>query len=144
MIKLHSVKLHKTDTCLTYVLKRIGQYKQEKTYSLKKYNEYFDSEEIDDKTIFKKGDIILWNKRGYEQEFPTEITETGEIISNLIMRNIHIGIIENISESSDNFYSECTRNVNGFEGIPILKLRNINEKRRPDFILKFKLHNDGK
>ena len=51
MIKLHSVKLHKTDTCLTYVLKRIGQYKPEKTYSLKKYNEYFDSEEIDDKTI---------------------------------------------------------------------------------------------
>ena len=140
MIKLHSVKLHKTDTCLTYVLKRIGQYKQEKTYSLKKYNEYFDSEEIYDKTIFKKGDIILWNKRGYEQEFPTEITETGEIISNLIMRNIHIGIIENISESSDIFYSECRTDKTENTGIPVLHYKQLNgsKLRKPDFILTLK------
>lgn len=133
-VKFSSVKIAKSDTCLTYVLKRIDKYYQSNIYSLENYTDYFEREKINDKSELIEGDIILWNEKLYYQEFPMEITESGMIISHPVQRNIHVGIVERI-EDDKILFSECSRTKVENGGIPILSYRDLNEIRIPDYKL---------
>ena len=141
-IKFVPVKINKSDTCLTYVLKRIGKFIQSEIYSLENYTDYFEREKIGDKSELMIGDIILWNEKLYYQDFPIEITESGIILSHPVQRNIHVAIIERI-EDDKILFSECTRTKMENGGVSILTYRDLNTIRIPDFKLTLKqLNND--
>lgn len=135
MTKFYPVKLTKNDSCLTYVLKRIGCFNINKTYSLVNYLDYFDAKFIQNKAELKKGDIILWNKKMYFQNFQTEIDIDGNIIENKVVRNMHVAIVERI-EGEEIIFSDCIINQEN-HGIPCVYVRPLT-KRTPDLILTIK------
>lgn len=133
--KFYPVTLTKGDTCLTYVLKRIGQHNQSKQYILLNFLDYFNTIEIDNKHQLKVGDIILWNKKMYFEKFNNAIDKNGIIFSTEIPRNIHVAIVEKIVNEKI-FYTECMIDKEN-HGIPCIKMKELT-KRTPDFILKLK------
>lgn len=136
-MKFEKVLLTKNDTCLTYVLKRIGKYKQEKTYSLDLYNEYFDSSLLLDISTLKVGDIIMWSSKEFYEQYPYEILESGIIITHNILRGRHCGVIEEILDNNNILYSDCTRQ-NSEVGIPQINMKNLVDIKTPDYLLIFK------
>lgn len=131
------VKLTKNDTCLTYVLKRIGAYNNEKNYTLDLYDEYFDTKIFDDINNLKIGDIIMWTAKEHMEQYPFEILENGMIITHNVLRGRHCAIIENIIDDSNIFYSDCTR-INSEVGIPQINIKNLFDSRTPDYVLTLK------
>lgn len=131
---LKAVKINKTDTCLTYVLKRLGKFKKSKNYSLEFYEDLFDVRKFESADDLKIGDIIFWNSKMTLERYPIAITKEGMIISSEIQRHVHVGVIESISENQI-LFSECTRSNFETGGVPILQMRNVLDLRFPDFIL---------
>jgi surface antigen len=134
---MKAVTINKTDTCLTYVLKRLGKFKKNKNYSLENVEDLFVMSKLETLEDLKIGNIIFWNARMTIERYPISITKEGMIVSSEVQRHVHVGIIESISENQI-LFSECTRSNFETGGVSILQIRNMLDLRLPDFVLTFK------
>lgn len=129
-MQLHQVKLTKTDTCLTYALKRLGL---EPTYcDHNSIHEYFTQLPFPKKEVeLEPGTIILWDKDMEWTWLPWKINTSGKIEWKNVQIGYHYGLYE-----GDGLFSDCTRLVNPPH--PTLRMRKLSEvKKRPDWILIF-------
>jgi len=129
MIK--SVVLDKTDTCLTYALKRIDCFD---VYPID-YDKLTNGQIFEvlsyDKTILIKGDILLWDKWDVRSvPTATEITKERVILYHTIFQGFHCGIYED-----KDLVSDCSQE----QFYPYLRLRVLSEMKKPDKILRKRL-----
>jgi hypothetical protein len=127
-MKLEKVTLSKTDTCLTYVLKRMGHDPNFCTYET--YHEYFNQFPFSRKVnSIKVGDILLWDKDVKWDWLPWQIDDKG-IEWKSIPVGFHFGIYE-----GDDYFTDCTRLVRTPH--PSLRFRKLKDlKKNPDWILR--------
>lgn len=128
-VKLSSVTLMKTETCLTYVLRRLGLPSDFCTYD--SFHEHFN--QFTYSRFHKKlkvGDILLWDKTSRWEWLPWSINGNGIIQ----WKNVPVGFHFAIYEGDDKF-SDCTRLVTPPH--PTLRLRKtIDLQKNPDFVLR--------
>lgn len=132
---MKEVRLKKTDTCLTYVLRRLGLDPNLCTYQT--YHEHFDVYKFTrSKNKLKKGDIFLWDKDKEFDWLPWSIDKGGKILWKQIPIKFHFAIYE-----GDGVFSDCTRWVRPpHPTIRIRELRDIH--KNPDWVLTLnKQHN---
>lgn len=124
---LHKVELIKTETCLTYVLRRLGLPHDMCTFE--DYSDYFDSYNFSRVKKLKAGDILLWDKNLEWKWLPWVIDSSGIRWKNVPV-SFHFGIMED-----ENSFSDCTRLVNPPH--PTLRYRKVTDLRgRPDWVLR--------
>lgn len=124
---LVKVTLDKTDTCLTYCLKRMDKPYDFCTFDT--YHEFFNQYPYARKhKTLERGDIILWDKDTRWEWLPWSINDKIE------WRNIPTGFHFAIYEG-DGYFSDCTRLVRPPH--PSLRFRNLKDlKKNPDWILR--------
>lgn len=131
-MNIEKVTLEKTDTCLTYVLKRTGLSPELCTYE--NFNEYF--QQITWRSRKKEleiGSILLWDKDVKWKWMPTSISKNGQIKSKLIPTGFHFAVYE-----GDNLISDCTRLHSISPPSPTLRVRDLGDiKSNPDWVLIF-------
>lgn len=124
--QLHKVTIEKTDTCLTYVLKRLGLEPNFCIYE--NFHEHFD-QVIFKRRKLKTGDILLWDKTLDWEWLPWKI-EDGIISWKSIPVNFHFGIVE----EDESKFSDCSRLVRPPH--PTIRMREIKDLRNnPDWVL---------
>lgn len=129
MSKLKSVSLTKTETCLTYVLRRLGLDSNFCTYET--FHEHFNQFTFSRyQKKLKVGDILLWDKTSKWEWLPWMIDEEGIIEWKNVPVSFHFAIYE-----GDGKFSDCTRLVTPPH--PTLRFRKmIDLQKNPDFVLK--------
>lgn len=131
-IRKHSVELTKTDTCLTYALKRIG-LAPTPNYKYENLESDFDMVPFFFGPQCNSGVLLLWDSNKETVDLPWTITESGRIITRAISSRIHVAVYE-----GDGLVSDCSRDK-AHSSLPVLKMRHINELgRQPDKILIYK------
>jgi hypothetical protein len=129
-MELHKVTLEKTDTCLTYALKRIGLKPDLCVYE--SINEHF--HQIPWKARKKEltiGTILLWDTNLKWRWLPVSITKDGHIKNKLIHTGVHFAVYE-----GDGLISDCTRLHSPSPPSPSLRLRELSDmKSTPDWLL---------
>jgi hypothetical protein len=124
---LHDVHISKNDTCLTYVLKRLGLPIDFCTY-ITLHDKFQYNPFISEKKL-KVGDILIWDKDVEWDWMPTKI-----IGSKLIWENIPVKFHSAIFEGHDTF-TDCTRLIHTPH--PSLRMRVLSEiKKKPDWVLR--------
>lgn len=131
MKKLNKVKLNKTDTCLTYALKRIGADNLVNKIDYENVHEYFDfvnfGRRSQDK--LKPGQILLWDRNVEYVDLPWSIDENGNIIWYKIPVAFHFAVYE-----GNDMFSDCTRLARSPH--PSLRMRRFSDlKKMPDQVL---------
>lgn len=127
---MKKVTLEKTDTCLTYVLKRLGLDPYLCNYE--SITDHFTEYKF---ASFRKqmteGDILLWDRDLNQEWLPWHISETGQITWRSIPIGFHFGIYE-----GDKLFSDCTRLVTPPH--PTIRLRDMSQlKKNPDWVLRY-------
>lgn len=130
-MELQRVEIAKTDTCLTYVLKRIGFNPDMCTYET--INEHF--HQIPWSGYKRKelpvGAILLWDKTMSWKWMPTVVTENGKVISRNVPVGFHFAVYE-----GEGFISDCTRLQSAVLPHPSLRYREMSSlKSNPDWVL---------
>lgn len=98
---MDSVAVQKTDTCLTYVLKRIGLFNlYPLTYPDLVSGEYFKVIKFLSERC-RIGDLLLWDDNASEVAFPLEITGEGKVLTKKEWRKFHLGVVETNEIYSD-------------------------------------------
>lgn len=127
-MKLRNVSLEKTDTCITYCLKRLGYVEHNLSYQTMK--DHFDYKLFRDYGKLNVGDILLWDKNIHWEWIPWQITELG-----IVNKHIPIGFHFAIFEGSG-LISDVTRRTGTPPHFPFLRMRNATDiKRTPDWVL---------
>jgi hypothetical protein len=129
-MNLNQVILDKTDTCLTYVLKRKGLNPKLCTYET--FHEYFNQYPYSRyKKKMKIGDVVLWDKNIKWEWLPWSINNDTEITWKNIPVGFHFAIYE-----GDEMFTDCSRTI--VPPHPTLRLRKIKElQKNPDWVLVF-------
>ena len=127
-LKLVDITLNKSDTCLTYVLKRMDL--DENLCSYETLHDHFDQFQY---SRYKKklsvGDILLWDRDIKWEWMPRSIKD-----KNITWKNIPLGVHFGIMEDDETF-SDCTRLIHPPH--PTLRIRKLNEvHKNPDWVLK--------
>jgi hypothetical protein len=129
-MELHKVTLEKTDTCLTYALKRIGLSADLCTYE--NINEHF--HQIPwraKKKELSPGVILLWDSDLKWKWLPISISKDGKIKNKLVHTGVHFAVYE-----GDNVITDCSRLHSQSPPSPTLRLRDLSDvKSTPDWIL---------
>lgn len=127
--ELKPVRLSKTDTCLTYVLKRSGLNPDFCSYDT--FHEYFNQHTFSRfQKKLKIGDILLWDKTSKWEWLPWSINENGIIEWKNVPVSFHFAIYE-----GDGKFSDCTRLVTPPH--PTLRMRSmIDLQKNPDYVLR--------
>lgn len=136
-IRKYPVVLKKTDTCLTYALKRIGL--EPINYTYEDLEKDFHMKPFFFGPDCNSGVLLLWDANKKRTEIPWMILEDGRIVSKPVTTGIHVAVYE-----GQGLVSDCSRKDSP-SSMPQLKMRHINElKRQPDWILIYKnLHYGG-
>jgi len=137
-MSLHKVVLYKTDTCLTYVLRRLGKIELINLVNYENIHDYFESYQFTEKRKNKLeiGDILIWQRDSKLFDMPWEIDENGKIIWHRKIIGSHVAIYE-----GDEMISDTTRLITPPH--PNLRLRKLNQLyKMPDYILKFNTDKD--
>jgi hypothetical protein len=125
-VKLHGVTLTKTETCLTYVLKRLGLDPNFCTYE--SFHDHFDQYTFKRRKL-QIGDILLWDKDVKWEWLAWKISDDGNVSWKNVPVGFHFGIYE-----GDGCFTDCTRLVRMPH--PSLRRREIKDlKKNPDSIL---------
>ena len=128
---LQSVVLKKTDTCLTYVYRRLGKPELCEDVDYESLHEHFDSRVYNKKSSsnLKIGDILLWDREVEYQDISWVIDKKGVICWKRIPTKFHIGIYE-----GDDLFTDCTRTM--IPPHPSIRMRKLSDiKKLPDQIL---------
>lgn len=131
MRELKKVKLKKTDTCLTYALRRIGAEDLIDKISYENIHEYFAFTNFGrrSKEKLQKGQILLWDRDVEYIDLPWSIDENGMIIWSKIPVAFHFAVYE-----GEDIFSDCTRLARSPH--PSLRMRRFSElKKMPDQVL---------
>jgi hypothetical protein len=132
---LQGVILHKTDTCLTYVLRRLGKCDLIETITYDNIHDYFDLLPFTKKRKLEIGDILLWQRDSTMVDMPWEIEKSGKIIWHRKIIGSHVAIYE-----GDNMISDTTRFLTPPH--PNLRLRKLEQLYKiPDYVLKLNQEN---
>jgi hypothetical protein len=125
---LHNVTLSKSDTCLTFVLKRLGEPYNLCTYM--SFHEHFQQYPfVRFKDKLQIGDLLLWDK-DIKWEWMAVTIKDDKILWENVPRGFHFGIYE-----GENLFSDCTRLV--VPPHPTLRMRDIASlQKTPDWILR--------
>lgn len=136
-MELLPVQISKSETCISYALKRVGLWGSLITpeITLSKVDTYFEKTRFDLAQPASKGSIVYWDNKKKRLEAAWAITADREILSQSIMVNIHAGVIE---DDYCTLVSDCTRTSLEFP-IPNLRLRKFSKQvRYPDWVLTLK------
>jgi hypothetical protein len=127
-LHLKDVTLSKNDTCLTYVLKRLGLSKDFCSYIT--FHEHFHQYPYSRyKDKLEVGDLLLWDKDVKWEWMPITI-KNGNIMWDNVPRAFHFGIHE-----GNGIFTDCTRLV--IPPHPTLRMRTITSlQKTPDWILR--------
>jgi hypothetical protein len=125
---LQDVHISKNDTCLTYVLKRLGLPTDFCTYiTLHDKFSYYPFTAFEKK--LQVGDVLIWDKDVEWDWMPTKI-----IGSKLIWENIPVKFHSAIFEG-DNTFTDCTRLIHTPH--PSLRMRMLSSiQKKPDWVLR--------
>ena len=126
---LQPVRLSKTDTCLTYILKRLGLNENYCTYET--FHEHFNQFTFSRfQKKLKIGDILLWDKSSNWEWLPWSINGGGTIEWKNIPVGFHFAIYE-----GEGLFSDCSRLITPPH--PTLRIRKIMDlQKNPDFVLR--------
>lgn len=132
-MKLKAIRLEKTDTCLSYALKRIGA---EKLLPID-YDgmvsgvtfEVFGWANIGPEI----GDLILWDRDLTKSLLPVVIGEDGRIVHSYMQTGLHYAVFEGADLISDSVRDN---------DYPIIRIRLLSDTR-PDRILRWRGRNAG-
>lgn len=125
-MNLKSIRLQKTDTCLSYALRRIGAERLLPIdYGGMVSGTYF---EVFGWGIIgpEIGDVILWDRDLTKSLLPIVIDGGGRIVHSHIQTGLHYAVYE-----GDDVISDCVRD----NDYPIIRLRLLSDTR-PDRILR--------
>jgi len=126
-MELKKVELVKTETCLTYVLRRMNLPSDLCTYD--SFSDHFNQTLFSKVKDLKRGDVLLWDKNVKYEWLPWVIDESG-IRWKSVAVSFHFGIMEDSKH-----FSDCTRLVNPPH--PSLRYRDLKDLRRlPDWVLR--------
>lgn len=117
------VVLEKTDTCLTYALKRTGYssaFPQIK--GSEGMLEKFERHIYESTSILEPGTLILWTENERWQTLPCEITTLGLILSHERLIGSHYGVYE-----GDGLISDCTISSKDFFFSRTIRMRRLEE-----------------
>jgi hypothetical protein len=125
---LNNVTLSKTDTCLTFVLKRLGQPKDLCTYIT--FHEHFHQYPfVRYKDKLQVGDLLMWDK-DIKWEWMAVTIKDSTIMWENVPKGFHFGIYE-----GNGMFTDCTRLV--IPPHPTLRMRDIASlQKTPDWILR--------
>lgn len=129
-MEIQKVTIDKTDTCLTYALKRIGL--DPKLCNYENFNEFFHQLPWKSKRKdLTPGTLLLWDKNIKWKWMPVSITKDGIIKSKSIPTEFHFAVYE-----GDNLVSDCTRLHSNTSTCPNIRMRELSDfKNNPDWIL---------
>jgi len=132
-MELNKVILLKTDTCLTYALRRIGKDELVNKVNYENVHDYFESFQFTDRKRLnlKVCDILLWQRDAKYIDMPWEISIDGKILWHRKIMGSHVAVYE-----GDGIISDNTRLINPpHPSIRVRKLEQLN--KMPDYILRF-------
>ena len=131
---MKKVTLSKADSCITYVLKRIGihfdstEIINQQWFAINHFTEtqYFANYPL------KIGDILAWKSEPSNTFAPIQINESGQIIYEKIPTNkFHVAVYEGHSLVSDMTFYEYSKTSEH----PIVRMRELSQLKAPDYIL---------
>lgn len=145
-MKLNTITLLGTDTCFTYVLRRLGilhQYKppalEESEYAA--IRDFITNHEysgrrpwVEDEDL-EPGEILFWASKK-PVLIPRTITEDGHILTLNRAVDFHFAIVENNPE----YYSDTTRML--VPCTPTLQMKKVGDwwcNKKPDYVFTFRL-----
>lgn len=131
MKNLFEVNIKKTDTCLTYVLRRIGADKLIDKITYDNLHEHFDfkSFERSSQEKLKLGQIFLWDRTMELVDLPWSIDQNGTILWHKVGVGYHFAVYE-----GNDMFSDCSRLERNPH--PSLRMRRFSDlKKMPDHIL---------
>lgn len=130
-VELVPVKLYKTDTCLTYALRRIGKEELVNQCNYESIHDYFESTIFTSKKKLQIGDVLYWSRDSIFRDLPWEINQDGKILWHRKIIGSHVAVYE-----GDDMISDNTRSVQPPH--PTLRVRKLSQlNKMPDYILKF-------
>jgi hypothetical protein len=125
MIK--AVVISKTESCLSYALKRIGADDLLPIdYDRMVSGEHFHVLRWSETADMQAGDLVLWNRDLARSLLPIEITTAGTIVHGYLPTGLHYAVYE-----GDGILSDSTRDGD----YPVVRLRKLADCR-PDWILR--------
>lgn len=127
-ITLKDVTLTKTDTCLTFVLKRLGLQKDLCSYIT--FHEYFQQYPyVRHKNKLQVGDLLMWDK-DISWEWMAITIKDSTITWENVPKGFHFAIYE-----GNGMFTDCTRLV--IPPHPTLRMRDIASlQKTPDWVLR--------
>jgi hypothetical protein len=137
-MELHKVILLKTDTCLTYSLRRIGKSELINNVNYENIHDYFISFQFTEKmkNNLNVGDLLLWQRDAKYIDMPWEIDIDGRILWHRKIVGSHVAVYEGTGIISDN-----TRLINPpHPNIRVRKLEQLN--KMPDYVLRYSNNNN--
>jgi hypothetical protein len=133
IVRLCQVQINKTDTCLTYVLKRSGI--SPSLYQYENIDKGFDISSFSSIDKLEYGDIVLWDANAHQAEMAVAIDKNGLLTIMDVWARVHFAIYE-----GNGMISDCSRRDN-ISSLPRLRMRKLEEvERMPDKVLKFKFY----
>lgn len=131
IIRLCEVTINKTDTCLTYVLKRLGS--SPFIWSYENIDKAFDIKPFSTIKELELGDVVLWDENAHQVEMATHIDRDGNLTLTNVWARVHFAIYE-----GNGMVSDCSRRDN-ISSLPRLRMQHLNEvERMPDRVLRYK------
>lgn len=127
-ITLKDVTLTKTDTCLTFVLKRLGLQKDLCSYIT--FHEHFQQYPyVRHKNKLQVGDLLMWDK-DITWEWMAITIKDSTITWENVPKGFHFAIYE-----GNGMFTDCTRLV--IPPHPTLRMRDIASlQKTPDWVLR--------
>jgi hypothetical protein len=127
-ITLKDVTLTKTDTCLTFVLKRLGLQKDLCSYIT--FHEHFQQYPyVRHKNKLQVGDLLMWDK-DITWEWMAVTIKNSTITWENVPKGFHFAIYE-----GNGMFTDCTRLV--IPPHPTLRMRDIASlQKTPDWVLR--------
>lgn len=125
-MELNPISLRKADTCLTYVLRRIGLPPDFCSYE--ELGDKFDQHAFKNRRL-KIGDIFVWDNDIEWVWLPWKIDKSGKISNKSVSTRYHLGVYE-----GDGMFSDATRHIRPPH--PSLRLREVKDlKKNPNRVL---------
>lgn len=131
ILRLCEVTITKTDTCLTYALKRLGS--SPFIWSYENIDKAFDITSFSTIEQLEVGDVVLWDANAHKVEMATHIDVKGNLTLTEVWARVHFAVYE-----GNGMVSDCSRRDN-ISSLPRLRVRELKTlERMPDKVLRYR------